>query len=111
MRGRVGILPIPDLLVYGTGGLAYGQVSYTGNFIYGCTGCGKSYPATDSTTRLGWTAGTGAELHVWDNFSVKLEYLYYDLGRHSITSNPVFTNTPYQSHYNFDTRGSIMRVG
>ena len=30
--------------------------------------------------RVGWTAGAGAEWAVWDNLSVRAEYLYVDLG-------------------------------
>ena len=32
-------------------------------------------------TRIGWTAGLGIEYMMWSNWSVKLEYLYADLGR------------------------------
>ncbi len=63
VRGRVGLaLADSRLLVYGTGGLAYGQVK---NDWLGSSG-----------TRTGWTAGGGAEYAFSPNWSVKAEYLY-----------------------------------
>ena len=52
------------------------------------------YPAVFSTgsfsgTRVGWTAGGGLEWLFAPNWSVKAEYLYYDLG--SVTSNLTLT--------------------
>ncbi len=64
-RGRAGFLIMPSLLVYGTGGFAYGNVqsAFTGH----------------SDTRTGWTAGGGAEWMFMPNWSAKAEYLFTDL--------------------------------
>jgi outer membrane immunogenic protein len=35
--------------------------------------------------RAGWTAGGGIEWAVWDDWSVKLEYDYYDFGHSTVT--------------------------
>ncbi|MFO1102411.1 MAG: outer membrane beta-barrel protein [Methylocystis sp.] len=84
VRGRLGWLFTPTLLVYGTGGLAYGGVNSSVSFI------GLQIPNTGSSpfsgagafsdTRVGWTAGGGVEWMFWPNWSAKVEYLYYDLG-------------------------------
>jgi outer membrane immunogenic protein len=63
VRGRLGFLLMPSLLVYGTGGFAYGGVEYW----------------DQTRTRAGWTAGGGLEYLIWQNWSVKVEYLYVDL--------------------------------
>jgi outer membrane immunogenic protein len=63
VRGRVGYLITPTLLIYGTGGFAYGQVSAFGF----------------STTPTGWTAGGGVEWMFAPHWSAKAEYLYVDL--------------------------------
>ena len=34
-----------------------------------------------SKTKVGWTVGAGVEYAMWSNWSVKLEYLYVDLGK------------------------------
>jgi len=65
VRGRAGFLFTPTLLVYGTGGFAYGGVS--GGF------------SNSSNTRTGWTAGGGVEWMFMPNWSAKAEYLYTDL--------------------------------
>jgi outer membrane immunogenic protein len=68
-RGRVGFLPTERVLIYATGGLAFGEVSATAPLI----------PLSWGSTRAGWTVGAGAEAAIDNNWSVKLEYLYMDL--------------------------------
>ena len=60
VRGRAGWLLNPSLLLYGTGGFAYGALEVAGF----------------STTAAGWTVGTGGEWMFAPNWSAKLEYLY-----------------------------------
>ena len=67
VRGRVGYLITPTLLIYGTGGFAYGQVSAFGF----------------NTTPTGWTAGGGVEWMFAPHWSAKAEYLYVDLSNMS----------------------------
>jgi opacity protein-like surface antigen len=40
---------------------------------------------TNTTTSAGWTAGAGVEWMFAPRWSVKAEYLFVDLGRHSST--------------------------
>jgi outer membrane immunogenic protein len=89
VRGRIGFLITPTLLVYGDGGLAYGGVS-SATSIFGqntgvnlglCCGNPPFFSAGRySNTRVGWTAGGGIEWMFLPNWSAKVEYLYYDLG-------------------------------
>jgi outer membrane immunogenic protein len=69
-RGRVGFLPTDRVLLYATGGLAYGHLSASAPLI----------PLSWGSTRAGWTIGAGAEAAIDSHWSVKLEYLYMDLG-------------------------------
>jgi outer membrane immunogenic protein len=43
------------------------------------------------TLKTGWTIGGGLESKIWDNWSVKAEYLYVDLGSNTDVYNTVFT--------------------
>jgi outer membrane immunogenic protein len=89
-RGRVGMTITPDLLVYGTGGLAYGQVDNSGNVQKSIPLVPmSSFPATSSQTRVGWAAGAGAEWMFARGWSAKLEYLHVDLGSASATGEEV----------------------
>ncbi len=83
VRGRLGFLAMPTLLVYGTGGLAYGganlNIAYATadtSGVFGGSGASTSY----ANTQVGWTAGGGLEWMFLPNWSLKAEYLYYDLG-------------------------------
>ncbi|MDB5604778.1 MAG: porin family protein [Bradyrhizobium sp.] len=80
VRGRVGFLATPNLLLYGTGGLAYGQVRSSSVAVFPPPGLVDTYAGSTSTVRVGWTAGAGAEWLVSGSWSVKAEYLYLDLG-------------------------------
>ncbi len=87
-RMRLGYLITPSILFYGTGGLAYGLSNYNTfaaqdvvSPITDEIGPGGS---SNSVFRLGWTAGGGAEWMFMNNWSIKAEYLYYDLGTTSL---------------------------
>lgn len=112
LRGRLGFSPTPSLLLYGTGGLAYGsiKVEANANFIPGGYG-DEQYPSAISVTRTGWIAGGGAEWAPKQNWSVKLEYLYYDLGSTSKIANPLIFNPPYQTQYTWTNPIQLIRLG
>ena len=79
IRGRLGYA-FDNVLIYGTGGLAYGHMSADGKVTASYQGdtVGTFKGSTDSTN-WGWTVGGGAEYGI-DNWSLGLEYLYVDLG-------------------------------
>jgi len=111
-RGRLGIAPWCRLLIYGTGGVAYGNVDYSAqtNFDNGIT-----YPVSFSQTNVGWCAGGGLEYGIGRHWTVKVEYLHYDLGSEDRTEPQLFHGVPTGSiffvRYNFDTSGNIVRGG
>jgi outer membrane immunogenic protein len=81
-RARLGLVT-DRWLVYGTGGVAYGEVNLSGNVqpsndIAGVNNAPIVW--NQSTTRVGWAAGVGVENAITRNWSWKLEYLYVDLG-------------------------------
>lgn len=85
IRGRVGYLVTPEILIYSTGGAAWMHVQASSTCPTGVgQACspGAAVPAviTDSTTRLGWTIGGGIEAHLWGNWLVRGEYRYTDYG-------------------------------
>ncbi len=98
VRGRIGYLWTPSLLLYGTGGFAYGGVyanvaqSAVENWTWAVGGAGFQAGETVLTNYwvgggrqnqplTGWTAGGGAEWMFMPNWSLKAEALYWDLGR------------------------------
>ncbi|MBK3663870.1 porin family protein [Bradyrhizobium diazoefficiens] len=89
LRGRLGFLPTNSLLLYGTGGVAYGAVKTTVTTL-NVAGCGflSIYCSTGSAdgTSVGWTIGAGAEYAVAPAWTVKAEYLHIDLGSRSFTA-------------------------
>jgi outer membrane immunogenic protein len=126
VRGRLGWLYSPALLIYGTGGLAYGGVKGATNVGSTLTGyapgsllVNPGTGASFSDTRVGWTAGAGFEWKATTQWSVKLEYLYYDLG--TVTTNAQLVDPligfPVPNYFinNVQTttrfNGNIVRVG
>ncbi|HEX4113794.1 MAG TPA: outer membrane protein, partial [Stellaceae bacterium] len=81
IRGKLGFA-FNRVLLYGTGGAAFGDVST--DYL---NGVGAQF-ASSSGIRVGWTAGGGAEYAVTPNWDVGLEYRYTDLGHESATGSP-----------------------
>jgi len=69
-RGRLGYAGWDRVLLYITGGLAYGNIKTN------IAGFGSG-----SSTKAGWTLGGGVEFAIAGPWTAKVEYLYADLGR------------------------------
>ena len=76
---RAGVLVVPTVLLYGTGGLAYGNVQVTDTVFSSNFGT-ASFSSSD--TRVGWTVGFGIEGLFFNapQWTWRVEYLYLDLG-------------------------------
>jgi outer membrane immunogenic protein len=89
IRGRLGFLVTPSVLVYGTGGVAFGSVSgsfgYSAHEIDGFGFASATGGGSWSTTRTGATGGAGVEALITQSLTLRLEYRYTDLGRFSET--------------------------
>jgi len=108
-RGRFGYVWSSNILLYGTGGFAYGgayaNVSQTATeYVLHTQNISISPPVStfpfvksgqnlwfggnsQSQVLFGWTAGAGAEWKFMTNWSVKAEALYWDLGRMNINTS------------------------
>jgi outer membrane immunogenic protein len=110
LRPRLGFTVPPALLIYGTGGLAYGNVSYSANTNFSPPG-NETYPASFSKTQVGWTAGGGLEYAFSKRWTLKAEYLYMNLGSESAIGNPSPPNPPFQEGYSWKTTANIIDFG
>jgi outer membrane immunogenic protein len=105
VRGRLG-LAADRVLFYATAGGAFGDVKN-----------GLSGLPLQSDTKFGWTAGAGVEAALTENWTVKLEYLYVDLGKTNCNTTacgidafgagPVFVN----ANDSIKFTESVVRVG
>jgi outer membrane immunogenic protein len=135
VRGRLGFLPTDRLLVYGTGGFAFGQVEASsaltatnqqiavgiGGFGFNCTTAAGTSPncftRNSASTATGWTAGAGFEFALTQNISVKGEYLYVNLGtdNHALralsTANILPPPTPASFIVSREVDFNLVRVG
>jgi outer membrane immunogenic protein len=123
IRGRVGVTLMPCLLIYGTGGFAYGEaISRTDitQQVLGPSFVPNAYHAHGQWDNLrpGWTAGGGLEWMFMTHWSIKAEYLFYDLGsasyqlshlRNFNLAGTLFSDTAPTSHTKFE--GNIVRGG
>lgn len=131
LRGRLGVSPLDRLLIYATGGLAYGKVTSGANYVNGSgillfggvqpdgsgviCNVGTCIVGGGSRVAAGWTIGGGLEWAVANNWSVKAEYLYMNLGNqtiHSINTPPPGGLTAGSIATRFsDAEYNIVRVG
>ena len=112
VRGRVGYA-WDRWMLYATGGLAYGDV-YNRHFV-GPVGGAPVFAGSKDGMKTGYTVGAGVEYALpttsWlgSAATVKIEYLYYDLGNRTVaaaspTIGPVFNSR-------FQNDGHIVRAG
>jgi opacity protein-like surface antigen len=96
VTGRVGFAYWDRVLWYGKGGLAIGKVAAQGRcntdsqllisgglLNPGCPAQGTS------NTALGWTVGAGTEFGLTENWSVRAETSYFNLGKAHYTFGPL----------------------
>ena len=80
VRGRFGYTPDPKLMVYLTGGFAYGHKNITANVSPTVNGgLFEVFQFNVSQTTTGYAVGAGAEYRLSDHWSIKAEYLHVDL--------------------------------
>ncbi|KAA3448269.1 porin family protein [Mesorhizobium sp. SARCC-RB16n] len=72
LRARLGYAVTPEILLYGTGGLA-GRSLKVQDDTFG----------SDTATMIGWTAGVGTDIKLTDNVFGRVEYRYTDFGSKS----------------------------
>jgi outer membrane immunogenic protein len=102
-RGRLGWTNGP-MLLYATGGLAYGHVKTTVTVIDDPT---PPQAFTFNHLKAGWTLGGGVEAAIGGAWTAKAEYLYVDLG--SQTDNFNYFILPFGHRYY--VRENVFRVG
>lgn len=124
VRGRFGAMITPNLVVFSTGGLAYGRIdtssSVTGTNIFGTPGADGAVfvpiavSFQDAATNLGWVVGLGLEGQLAGNSTIKIEYLHVDLGDVSGSfTTPLIGNSGalLVSSYRSRITDDILRIG
>ncbi len=111
VRGRLGYAA-GNILFYATGGLAIGQVEYAFGLTDDQFAGGGFAGATNSQLKVGYTGGGGVEV-AFGQFSVKTEYLFYDLGQETLSAPFLIGGAPepFTFRPEFDTQGHILRIG
>jgi len=117
-RGRLGFVPWDNVMLYVTGGAAFGEVEWNATTTNTVTTALSGTPiatttalnsATATGTHAGWTVGAGSEWVLSGPWTAKLEYLFVDLGTFGNTyaaGGPVPTVVE-SSH----VRDNIIRIG
>lgn len=112
VRGRIGYT-VDNWMIYATGGFAYGEVKlgYAGiNPTYDVIAAGRNSTAT------GYAVGGGIEYAIpalnlgGSAATIKVEYLYYNLGKKTVVANDLNGVTPLLAN-RFENDGHIVRAG
>jgi outer membrane immunogenic protein len=127
LRARTGYLMNKQLLIFATGGLAYGEnknkadlaltngssfSTSNGTSTVTCAGPGVCFAGSDSRTSIGWTAGGGFEFAYSNKMTFKIEYLYMDLGHDNVVvAAQTFTGPQTSLTARFHNTDNIIRVG
>ena len=130
IRARAGLPVLSDRgLLFLTGGLAIAQVSSSGTVTIsqadsglGLGGTTVAWTGSSTSTRVGYAVGGGLEYALTDHWTVKGDYLYYDVGQvsHPLNLNVIANGTGVNRPNLFypslgstvaSVNGSIIRLG
>jgi outer membrane immunogenic protein len=112
LRGRIGYA-LDNVLLYGTGGLAFGRTeldtSVTDVFAgHTCGPAGFCGVASSTQWMVGWALGVGFDWAFLPQWTFRTEYLHYDLGsRHQDLTDPAVPGVVIGTSATF--RGDIVR--
>jgi outer membrane immunogenic protein len=108
-RGRLGYLLTPNWLVFGTGGVAWQQITTSASCGgLGGTVCGISINESATETKTGWTVGGGVETMLWGNWIGRAEYRYANFGH---VSNRLPPAPAFGFHADIAVQTSIALLG
>jgi outer membrane immunogenic protein len=134
VRARFGYLPMDNLLAFVTGGFAYGRVEHSASFTnlstafsvnngaplgatigFDCLDFSTCFAGSSSNIATGWTLGGGLEYALWQQWTLKAEYLYVSLESKSVTETALFSGcscAPASLNADFSrTNFNVARVG
>jgi outer membrane immunogenic protein len=109
LRGRLGFVS-DHWLFYATGGLAVGEARSSFTFTEN-QGANVALTVPSSGAKLGYTLGVGVEAALGNNWSVKAEYLFVDLGSRSVSAANSTGFGPIVFNQSFNIRDNIVRAG
>jgi outer membrane immunogenic protein len=84
-RSRIGWAVTPNVLLYGTGGVALTELGVRNSLSSAGTAVIAQGTGSASGRVTGWAIGGGAEWALNRHWSVRAEYLYLDFGK--VTAN------------------------
>jgi opacity protein-like surface antigen len=85
VRGRVGVPLGEAALLYGAGGLAFGEGETRASVVANGAPTVR-WDGSTSETLTGWTLAAGAEFALGERVRLRGEYAYYDLGEQTVTA-------------------------
>ena len=127
LRGKVGFVPAPDWLIYGTGGAAFAHVKNSlsdsqslafgdecTGFVIGSMGCdfalfaNNTFTASANDSMFGWAAGAGVDwkhpIDAGSAWVLGVEYLHYGFPSQTVTfSGPNGGSFSFTGKENVDT--------
>lgn len=115
LRGRAGITVAPDVMLYGTAGVAFSDLKFSSSYSDNAIDAlfpGGTGSASKSSVVTGWTIGGGGEWMLGQGWSLKAEYLYIDFGTKTLSvyasNTPTYTQT---ITVDADLSAQVARIG
>lgn len=109
LAGRIGIVPMKNVLVYFKGGVAYADSDFS---ALNETGPYEATTGYGNTGRSDWgyVLGGGVDIALSEHWSVGAEYDYQEFGLKNIPFTPVGTANDYNQPFTADTTLSVNSV-
>lgn len=116
LRARVGAEISPKLLIYATGGIAFGETKLSASVVSNNTPAAR-WDGSEEKTKTGYVLGAGLEYNVAPRVNLRGEYLYTDLGdvtvlaagNSVVRSVAALNGVDYRARANFEE--GVLRAG
>lgn len=114
LRGRVGYLVRPSVLVFATAGVAFTELNTSVVCPADTNVCNPALGTvgdSSSDDLTGWLAGFGVETALTDNLTARAEYIFTDYGRADATGIPVMLFQSFGVTGDVDLSSDAVTIG
>lgn len=111
IRLNLGTIATENTYIGITGGLAIGRLHQTANFTESQNGVLiNSWAFDNKTTQPGWCLGVNSQYSLSNNFSLGLQYLYYQFASNNVAANGTTPATSGNFNYSFEDQGQVITL-
>ena len=110
-RLKFGTMANEDTFIGITGGYILGRLHQSGSITQNNNGVfNRAWFYDDKSNQSGWCIGLISEYNAFDNFTIGLQYLFYQFASYNVASNGTTTAASGTFNYSFENQGQLLKL-